>query len=706
MSQTGTPQTPPVLRRTPTVLALSLALTVSLLALVGNDLPLLTLSAAWRTMLEAIWAPMLWMVSAWGLGALLILPLGIQRERPACSLALGVSVMLSLDHLLGILALLSPTTAIGLCALGLGAAAWRIAPLVRTFRVDASPWAWTWIPAAGLLLLASASPPGWLFDSEFAGFDALSYHLVLPTEWMSRIQPLSHNVYSFLPSYVESAFVHLAHLTLAPTDEPFRGLVAGSGWRLIGAQQLHMLMAIAGAWVLRRTVIEALHADGDARTIDALGWLAGALVLATPWVLVTGALAYNEMALLLLGAGALLVALQTDLHPGVRAALVAWLVGVACGAKPTALLMLAPACGMLLLHAQRPDRARRCIPVLIVAALVAGLLALAPWLVRNWIASGNPVFPHLTGLFGSGHWTDEQVARYLGAHRFNGSLAQRLALVALPDGEGHLRGMSHPQWGVFWLVVLAGTIAGLARTGRDLRVPLLALGVLVGVGAWLMLTHIQSRFLLALMAPATLLGVLGVARLRCARGLLGAALAVQTLILLGVWFSQRGGMPTMMIARGPAWYTGNAQRQEVRGLDETQARDRLRAIERAGGLPVFAWINLMTPAHDTIYLLGDSTPLYVRAPVAYHTTWDASPLGDAIEAGMTPGEWVAALHAQGIDLVLINLAELARLIERDGWYDPRVTMEHVEALMDALGSPVRAWPEQGRVLFAIGEDTP
>ncbi len=708
MSPTGAPHaTMSVLRRTPIAMGVGVVLTLSLLALVGNDLPILTLGSAWITLLGAIWAPLLWMGSAWGLGALLVRPLGVVRQRGAISLSAGVGTMLSLDHLLGVLGLMTPVSAIALCAVGTIGGAWSIAPFVRSIRVDASPWALAWIPGLSLILLATTSPPGWLFDSEFGGFDALSYHLQLPGEWLGRIRPLMHNVYSFLPSHVESAFVHLAHLTLAPTDGTVGGLIADSGLRLIGAQQLHALMGVAGAWVVRRTTIEMLRTDGDARTVDAIGWLAGAWMLATPWVLVTGALAYTEMALVLLGAGALLCALQTDLRPSVRGLLVGWLVGVACGAKPTALLLLAPACGALLIA---PENRRRTIhrhaPVLLLWATIGGLAALAPWLIRNWTASGNPVFPHLAGLFGSGHWSSEQVARYLGAHRFDGSLAQRLRLIVLPDAGGNLRGMSHPQWGVFWIFVFVGAIVALVRPGRDPRATALTLGVAGGIVAWLLLTHIQSRFLLALLAPALVLGVMGLGRLRRGMPVLGAGLGIQTIVLLGVWFSQRGGMPSMMIARGPGWYTGHAQRLEVRGMDEARARDRLRAIEAAGGLPVFAWINLMAPAHDTIYLLGDSTPLYVRPPVVYHTTWDASPLGEAIESGKTPEAWIAHLRDRGIDLVLVNLSELHRLIERDGWYDPRVTMARVEAFMDALGTPIRAWPEQGRVLFTVGGGAP
>jgi hypothetical protein len=64
--------------------------------------------------------------------------------------------------------------------------------------------------------------------------------------------------------------------------------------------------------------------------------------------------------------------------------------------------------------------------------------------------------------------------------------------------------------------------------------------------------------------------------------------------------------------------------------------------------------------------------------VYYHTTWDASPLGDAIAAAPDdPTAWSAWMRARGIGYVLVNYAELSRLIGKDHNYDPRVSPEAV-----------------------------
>jgi len=87
----------------------------------------------------------------------------------------------------------------------------------RAHTHEAFPIGWLLgIPALALaMLVAACQPPGWLWDSEAGGYDALSYHLQLPQEWRANhaLWPNTHNVFSFLPSYVEAAFLHLAALS-------------------------------------------------------------------------------------------------------------------------------------------------------------------------------------------------------------------------------------------------------------------------------------------------------------------------------------------------------------------------------------------------------------------------------------------------------------------------------------------------------------
>src|SRR6185436_12827557 len=110
---------------------------------------------------------------------------------------------------------------------------------------------------------------------------------------------------------------------------------------------------------------------------------AGAVV-SIPWVIVVGSLAYNELAVCAMLACGLVACEERGLGPAARAVAAGLAAGMACSAKPTALFMGAPVVGLFLLWSlQRKGWARA-----VAAGSAAGLAAIAPWLIRNWLAGG------------------------------------------------------------------------------------------------------------------------------------------------------------------------------------------------------------------------------------------------------------------------------------------------------------------------------
>lgn len=605
------------------------------------------------------------------------------RRRWAIQAAVGLSLQLTIGHLIncaggwlpGLLwnyAALAP----GLLGLALLAfSLWRD----RSSKTSLRPRGLgIWTVAAGacalalaVMLVAACEAPGVLWASEFGGFDALSYHLQLPREWLElgRLTPLNHNVYSYLPSYLESAFLTLQLRTFAPRTTPsgITGMLADDGWRALAGQFLHAGFGVVASWLVasatRELIARSNGAKDDADVTERDGaWLAGAAFFCVPWVVVVGSMAYNELAVCAMFAGAMLVALDRGLSQTSRALLVGWLVGVACGIKPTAILFAAPPLGLALLWVAP---VRSWIRVGVLGCLL-GLAALLPWMVRNWLASGNPVFPYAHGIFGDGHWTAEQHARFAGAHHFDGTWLERVRLLFMvdpsdPAGPRH-RGMMHPQWsGFFPVVAVAGLIGFVAARIRRCASVLIG-ALLMQVIAWLMFTHLQSRFLLPLAVPgAMLIGLVGSgawlppasARIVLYRRLVMLVTALCTgffaMRSLDAFWSEQGGHPNKTLGYGP----------------EGLARTDLRIGDRAQVDP-----------GERLYLMGDSTPFYIPGPLVYHTTWDASPLGDAVRATSAdvPLEWSGKLRDRGIDKILVNFSELSRLIESK-WYDPAVTPE-------------------------------
>lgn len=565
----------------------------------------------------------------------------------------------------------------------------------------------SFVIASAVLIVAALSPPGWLWSSEFGGYDALSYHLQLPQEWLrqGKLAPLDHNVYSFLPSYVESAFLLIAALTGAPaaptaSSHAF-GLAAGIAQGAVACQLLHAGIAI---WCAR--ALAAL-----ARRIAPAGAaLAGPLLISIPWVIVVGSLAYNEMPLLLLMIGAISCAADNTDGSLKRAALCAWLVGIAVSVKPTAIMLAAPAAGVTLL-AWTPWK--RWPAVSLVSAIV-GALSLLPWMVRNFNAAGNPAFPALADFFTSAHWTQEQLDRFARSHQFYGSLGERLALTILPDssdpaGARH-RGLLHPQWALLFpiAIVALGTLLATLR-GAPARAKrwaiVLGLSLAAQLIAWLFFTHVQSRFLLPL-APIAVLAIVvladslsrGPARDRGLRVVvsLAAFLALGHAGWSAYLFTQeRAGHPNTALVIGAGAFTGESIRTQLPNLPQAQRDEVLNQI------PPEAFINLTLPHDARLWLLGDATPFYLGGIVDYNTTYDASPLTAAIDRyGSDATGWARYLRAQKIDYVLINFGELNRLV-RSGFAEPSVTPENANKLVVSWGSIIHAWPEQGRALYKL-----
>lgn len=627
-----------------------------------------------------------YVAGAWGLGVAALRWMEDRASAAWLAPAVGLGIMLALSHGLGVLGAFEWFGTGGrrvVAGLPIGAGLVLLAMDLMKRRAgegaSVHPVALAAVPGLALLIVAAASPPGWLWASEGLGYDTRSYHAQLPAEWLAegRLWPLEHNVYSYLPGYIETAFYHLAAIV---GTHP----AAGTGVGLLAFQCLSAVVMVLAVVLIGRVCWVVIRRELREKAGGVVTAVA-ALVLATPWMLVTGSLAYNEPAVLALGAGAMLAVLSSTTSHTVRWVLAAFLVGSACGAKPTALFMVGPVVGAMLV-ATTPARAwAGCIGL----GVVVGLVTLLPWLVRNEVAAGNPVFPQLASVFGEGHWTSEQHARWASGHVFGGSVVDRVRLLLLPDPSGpHLggtsmRGLLHPHWGLMGVVCLgAAVVAPFVR--RNAVVVALAMGLGLQIVAWLALTHVQSRFLV----PVVLAGAPLIAVVLARLGGKGVWVAVVLAVVQGGWgvwaYSKEGlGKPGLMIAPGVVVSTGE--------LDPKGSPQGM--------------VNFGLPhGPGRVLLVGDSAPLYVVRGPMYATTWDAGLLVEVVEANPDDAAAQAvALKARGVRWLVIDEMELSRLRE-SGWLHESLTPQAVGELA-AQGAPLGYWPGPGalgRILIDLG----
>lgn len=653
---------------------------------------------------ESLPFALLWAGAAWGYGRVVrrwLLP--DAANGWALEFGLGAGVLLILDAALGALGILQAGHGIAAWLLIAGGAALALVmhgrlvsdeaplddPSSTSRRSSGLPavlghWSiWLAAPACAVLVVAACSAPGWLWASEFDGYDALSYHLQLPKEWLAagRIEPVEHNVYSFFPGYVEAAYYHLMIL---------RGNALAA---VYAAQLLHAFVAIATALATASLLTRA-------RSSTRLAGASAVLVLGTSWVVVVGSLAYDEMFVALFLACGLQI-LQSQETPDARSAgALGLLAGAAIGAKLTAIGFVAAPLAILLLSRLGPRRWFIVLSVMGGAALVA----LGPYLVRNVAHGGNPVFPFATQLFGSAHWTDAQAAVWQSAHTLTGGLADRFSavwnqLLRYGIGPSPLASTEpwKPQWSIlFWLALAGGALGLLTRSWRLLTLQLLTV-LALQLAFWLMFTHVQSRFMLPAVVPAAVLATIGLDvicgwfeverggqnRFRAKRfavhAVSGALLLLWACQPMALYRGERAGAPSARLGLGGVW-TGatltSSQRFDLATRNPT------------------VFINYFLPAEARILFVGEAAPLYYLAEFTYQTTWDRGPFSQAMRASDDPADWIRFLRERGFTHLLID-ANMLTIWEQSGWNDRKLTAERVVSAAENHATLIRVFGERG-----------
>jgi hypothetical protein len=573
----------------------------------------------------------------------------------------------------------------------------------------------TWLVAlalpVGVLIASASTAPGWLWQTEFGGYDALTYHLLLPREWLDagRMATLEHNVYSALPSFMEASFMQV--LAFAPDAK-----LAGT-W----AQWLHTVIALAAALACAgaaRSV--ARDAGASTEAIAASGWLAAIALLSTPWIIATGSLAYTELPVVM--AVALVVMLVIDRDAPIRATVlaVAIVCAAAVGAKGNAAgALVLPA--MIAVVAAHRARARTLMASCLMGAVI-GAVALVPWWLRNWIDAGQPLFPFAPALGPGDWWTLEQQRTFAAAHEAptGWGLAAlwnewlRFGIGPTPNAAEPWR----PQWLLLPWLGLIGVVASLRP--RQGRVPwgglVLAVLVVANLMFWLGFTHQKSRFLVPIAAPmaiaaGVLLGSLATRRTVDGAGAPNDALARER--THGEPIDAKCGPPNALartlrtgvgvLAIGmacavPWWYATDGRAgapAAAIGAEEVFTGEALGAELRAANAGDDAWLetareaspafvlNEMLEPCDRVIALGECRGWYCNRIPDYHTVWDRGPLERMLASGMPAPECVRELRTTGYSHVVVDHLMLRRW-RASGWLDAGITDDRVSDFLDLL----------------------
>jgi 4-amino-4-deoxy-L-arabinose transferase-like glycosyltransferase len=572
-----------------------------------------------------------WLTSAWGWGAM-VAPTRIETNRPlafATSTALGLGALSLLELLVGLAGFINRFSAIAILLPGLAFACLRIARFIRATNLNPEPRTLNplWLvlmPSLAIAIVGATVPAGILWGDEPNGYDVVEYHLQVPREWyeLGRIAPLTHNVFSYFPMNVEMHYLLAMQLHGGPWQAMFL------------AQLMHVTMmglCVVAAYGVARAL-------GESRV---LAMMAALLVGAVPWSSLLAPVAYVEGGLMLFGTLALgwfLIACRSPevVRPSLLAGAFA---GFACGAKLTAVPMLVialPLAGIFL---------GRSLLRVAPGFLLAAVLTLSPWLIRNLVWTGNPLFPEATSIFSRAHWTDDQIERWQRANH-----APRV-------DQQSLGGRARAAWeqfiadGRYGLALLPAALIAAAQGRRSgLSRALLALLVLT-LAFWLFFTHLQSRFLVLAVPVMALLIALAPPR----RSMLITAGAALTGVTVTSW---------MMLSA------------KLMQLDE-QFRQRTASVGLFDLLGLESFDQTRRPELEhlrddqTLVLVGDAKAFLYQRPMSrlrYRTVFDVQ-----VDPGKSIIDAWATRYGPN-DLLLIDPQELRRL-SRTYWKIPSLAPE-------------------------------
>jgi hypothetical protein len=506
------------------------------------------------------------------------------------------------------------------------------------------------VPFVLCMLLGAMSPQ--------TDFDVIEYHLGGPKEWFQqgRITRLPHNVYTSFPFLTEMLLL--------------------AGMALYGDWQWGALAGQAAIAGFAPLTAVGLYATGRRWFSASAGWLAVLVWLTTPWVYRISIIAYAEGGLACYLFAAFAIALRIvwtrNEHPVSETTepaagspvpnalyfLCGLLAGSAMACKYTGLISVVVPVGVLLAWSAAWPVARSVgttgrvrhliLPGSLFAAGVAA--AVGPWLLKNAVETGNPVFPLAYSVFGGegrDAAMDEQWRRGHSSHYVSPMARLRDLPVKLTDV------VANNDWHSALMFGLA-PIALLAAWRRKVW----CVWAFIGWQflSWFLFTHHIDRFYVPMFPVVALLAGCGAGWLMTfGSGRWCSAAVIVACVLFNVW---------IMAAIG-GFNAGRTDLNVAADLVVPPSKRWLNGEYASGRLP---------PDFKAL-CVGEAALFHAKFPCLYNTVFDRSRFeqwfAERTESGgfrLRPTEQIReTLRQQGVTHVLVNWSEILRYREQGSY---------------------------------------
>jgi hypothetical protein len=449
-------------------------------------------------------------------------------------------------------------------------------------------------------------------------FDVLEYHLEGPKEYYraGSITFLPHNVYTSMPFGIE--MLHLGAMEV----------MGDWWWGGLAGQVLVALFAPAAAVL----IAGAASRIGSSRA----GWFAAVVYLSTPWIYRLAVLAYVEGPLCFYHAALVWAAVAgvADRTISRRSiwTVIGLLAGCAMGCKyPGLISAVIPFGAFSLLDCKR---SRSIAPVL--CYVVGWAVVMGPWLIKNVIDTGNPVYPLANSVFHGRHWDPARETKWSTAHG-----RRPVTVTGLGNSLVDVAGRS--DWQSPLYVALA-PLALLRPGSRRLALALWGFVAYLFVTWWL-LTHRLDRFWLPLLPPLAVLAGLGADWVRN-RG----------------WSIVLGAIMTVALITNLTYIT-----TALAGLNDWTG-DLVfmrRDIPRLWNAALARFDTELPPnAHPLV--VGQAAVFHLDHDVVVNTVFDPEII-EGLASGKSDQEFHAALHERKLTHIYVDWKEIQRHRQPGGY---------------------------------------
>lgn len=262
--------------------------------------------------------------------------------------------------------------------------------------------------------------------------------------------------------------------------------------------------------------------------------------------------------------------------------------------------------------------------------LVLGtFLSILPWCIKNYIYTGNPVFPLFYSLLGGYNWSPELAKKFMEAHlSFN---------------------LIKPLYQDYSRVIIVAILALTIPLKKDKYIRLVFLYILFGYLLWFFFTEHIERFLMPVI-PAVALGLGYLTFQYIQHRIFKISLSViAAIIVLFIGSRISPGLPP-------------------NGLNKAEWHRQFILDTKLSIYPVYEYINYALPQDGNILFIAEARRHYLKHPAIMNTVFDRSVIFDLVQSAKSPEDIYRGLRELKITHILDNPYEFKRLTDFYGPY--------------------------------------